>query len=377
MDVSLNPANLESNDREKVEEVLKSGNIKGGGKFDEKAADLIKAEFGAENVLMTTSCTHSLEMAALLLELQDGDEVIMPSYTFSSTATAFMLRGAKPVFADIKPDTLNIDPDSIRNKITENTEAIVPVHYAGLGCEMDEIMAIAEENDLKVVEDAAQAVNAKYRDEYLGTIGDIGCYSFHETKSFVGGEGGATLMDDEYIERAEMLRQKGTNYVQFKRGEVEKYTWNDLGSSWVPSEMQTALIYSQLQKADRIVKEREQNFRKYLSELEELREEGKLRLPKIPENRSSNYHIFHIRTNSEELRDKLGEELRENGVEAYSHYEPLHLSKMGGELGYSEGELPVTEESARTILRLPVHRKVSEKQITKIADIIKQFYADR
>lgn len=374
MDIELNPALIEEEEKETVNKVLDSDNLKGGGKYDEKCSKLLESEFGFSNCLMTTSGTHALEMAALLAEIEKGDEVIMPSYTFPSTAIAFVLRGAKPVFADIKPDTLNIDPEEIQDKINEDTAAIVPVHYAGLGCEMDDIINMAKEHNATVIEDAAQALNSAYKGEQLGNIGDIGCFSFHETKNFVAGEGGAISIEDKYIERAEIIRQKGTNYEKFTREEVEKYTWVDIGSSYVPSELQTSIAFEQIKKADSMVEEREKNYEKYMEELGDLEEEDYIQLPTIPKNRDTNYHIFYILTNSEEERDQLGEKLRESGVEAYSHYQPLHTSKMGKNYGYADGDLPVTEQASKTILRLPVHRKVKENEIEDIAEIIKEFY---
>jgi dTDP-4-amino-4,6-dideoxygalactose transaminase len=359
--VKLNPALIEEEEKEAVNKVLDSGQLKGGGQYDEKCQEFLESELDIPYSLMTTSCTHALEMAALLLEIDEGDEVIIPSYTFPSTATAFALRGAKIVFAEIKPDTLNIDPKDIRDKISEDTAAIVPVHYAGVGCDMESIMEIAEENNIDVVEDAAQAINSFYKGKQLGTIGDIGCYSFHETKNFVAGEGGAiTVQTKELYERSEILRQKGTDYEKFRRGEVENYTWRDLGSSYVPSELQTAVAYEQLKKADEIVTKREKNYQKYREELESLEKDGYITLPTIPEDRDSNYHLFYILTRNKEERDEIEEKLRDKGIEAYSHYQPLHTSEMGRKYDYNEGDLPITEKTSKTILRLPVHRKVSK-----------------
>lgn len=374
MNIELNPALIGEEEKDAVNKVLDSDNLKGGGQYDEKCSELLESQFGFRNCLMTTSGTHALEMGAILAEIEEGDEVIMPSYTFPSTATAFVLRGGKPVFADIKPDTLNIDPEEIREKINEDTAAIVPVHYAGLGCEMDEIINIAKEYNAAVIEDAAQALNSEYKGEQLGTIGDIGCFSFHETKNFVAGEGGAIAVKDQHIERAEIIRQKGTNYKKFTRGEVEKYTWVDVGSSYVPSEIQTAIAFEQIKKADKIVEEREENYEKYMEELRGLEEDNHIQLPTIPGDRDTNYHIFYILANTEEERDDLGEKLRDNGIESYSHYQPLHTSKMGKKYGYGEGDLPITENTSRTILRLPVHRKVKKNEIEKIARIMKDFY---
>lgn len=375
MDITLGDPNIGEREREAVMEVLETDELKGGGQYDTKSSELIESAFGVQRAMTTTSCTHALEMAALLLDIDDSDEVIVPSYTFPSTANAFVLRGANITFCEVKPSTLNMDTDHLNQLVGDNTACIVPVHYAGVGCDMDTIMSIAERHDVPVVEDAAQGVNASYNGSYLGTFGTIGCYSFHGTKSYSAGEGGAILLNDtKHIERCEYIRQKGTNYEKFCRGEVEKYTWVHSGSSYVPSEMQAALIYEQLRRRDEIQTARERNYRAYLSGLSELEADGQIRLPQIPDRRISNHHIFYILTTEPEQRESLATSLRDRGIGAASHYEPLHTSRMGQQFGYSEGDLEVTERVAASILRLPVHEGLTATDIQRVVDEIKSFY---
>lgn len=336
--------------------ILNRWHISGDGYYTKKCQELMEKKFGAKKVLLTTSCTHALEMAAILLDLKKGDEVIMPSYTFVSTANAVMLRGAKPVFVDIRPDTKNIDENLIEEKITSKTKAIIPVHYAGVSCEMDKIMEIAKKHNLYVIEDAAQGVNAKYKGKYLGTIGHLGCYSFHETKNVICGEGGALVINDEkFIERAEIIREKGTNRNQFFRGEVDKYTWVDIGSSYVPSDILAAFLYAQLEKINEINNVRKKIYEYYLHEFSELENEEVVSLPKIPPECTSNYHMFCLLLKDEQERDSLIKHLKQKDIVSVFHYVPLHTSKMGRKLGYKEGDLPVTEGVSRRLLRLPVY----------------------
>lgn len=311
-------------------------------------------------------------MAAILLDLKEGDEVILPSYTFVSTANAIVLRGAKPVFADICEDTLNIDPKDIENKITDKTKAIFLVHYAGVSCDMDSIMNIAKKYNIKVVEDAAQAVNAKYKDKYLGTIGDIGCYSFHETKNYSCGEGGAILInaDENMGKRAEIIREKGTNRSQFFRGEVDKYSWVDVGSSYLPSDILAAMLYAQFEKLDEIQERRRSVYEKYHNGLKDLERQGKIRLPIIPQYCKSNYHMFYILLNSEKERNYLMDKLKENGISAVFHYIPLHTSPMGLKLGYKQSDLPKTEDLSGRLLRLPMYGELEERDINYIIEKI-------
>ena len=375
MEIPLSSPDIGDRERSYVQEVLDSGDIKGDGRFGAQCEQLLEAEFGAERALMTSSCTHALEMAALLLEVDNGDEVIVPSYTFPSTATAFALRGADVTFCEVRPETLNIDPDALKTVISDETVAVVPVHYGGVGCDLDRILDIAQRHDATVVEDAAQAVNATYRGEYLGSIADIGCYSFHGTKSYVGGEGGALMLNDSsLIERAEIIRQKGTNYAKFSRGEVEEYTWVDVGSSYVPSELQTAVIYAQLQRRDELRTARGDVWRTYHEAFGDLAAAGSVRRPQIPDGRESNYHIYYLLAGSKGQRDELESFLRDRGINAASHYRPLHASKMGGTYGYKAGDLPRTERLAGRLLRLPIYPQLSAADTERVVDAVYDFY---
>jgi dTDP-4-amino-4,6-dideoxygalactose transaminase len=375
MEIPLASPDIGGRERSYVQDVLDSGDIKGDGEFGANCEQLIEAEFGAERALMTSSCTHALEMAALLLEIDDGDEVIIPSYTFPSTATAFALRGAEISFCEVRSSTLNLDPNALSNIISEDTVAVVPVHYAGVGCEMDRILQIAHDHDAAVVEDAAQAVNATYQGAYLGTIADIGCYSFHGTKSYVGGEGGTLLLNDpSLIERAEIIRQKGTNYAKFRRGEIEEYTWVDVGSSYVPSELQSALVYAQLQRRDELRTARQQVWNKYHRSFAELEADEIVCRPRIPDGRESNYHIYFLLADSNTERNRLESFLRDHEINAASHYRPLHNSEMGQTYGYDTGDLPRTEQLAGRVLRLPLSTQLSETDTDRIIDAVEAFY---
>lgn len=375
MKIPLSSPDIGDRERSYVQDVLDSGNIKGDGEFGTNCEQLIESEFGAERALMTSSCTHALEMAALLLEIDDGDEVIIPSYTFPSTATAFALRGAEISFCEVRSSTLNLDPDALSDIISEDTVVVVPVHYGGVGCEMDSILQIAHNHNAAVVEDAAQAVNATYQGSYLGTIADIGCYSFHGTKSYVGGEGGALLLNDaSLIERAEIIRQKGTNYKKFCRGEVDEYTWVDIGSSYVPSELQSALVYAQLQRRDELRTGRQQIWNKYHRSFAELEANKPVRRPQIPDGRESNYHIYFLLADSNAERNQLESFLRDRGIEAASHYRPLHSSEMGQTYGYDTGDLPRTEQLAGRVLRLPLSTQLNEADIDKVINAVEIFY---
>ena len=336
-----------------IAQAVTMGNLSGDGHFTKKCAEFMQERFGIKKILMTPSCTASLEMAAQLCDVGPGDEVIMPSYTFVSTASAFVRMGAKPVFVDIRPDTLNIDETLIEDAITERTKAICVVHYAGVACEMDRIMAIARGNNLKVVEDAAQGVNSWYNGRALGSIGDLGCYSFHETKNYICGEGGALCINNpEMIERAEIIRDKGTNRQRFFRGEVDKYTWVDVGSSYVPSEICSAFLYAQLEEMDRISDRRKEIYQTYRRALKPLEAEGLLRLPVIPEDSESNYHLFFVILPSAEQRDSVLERMKADGVRSVFHYVPLHSSPKGFEL-VGKLRLSVTEDLSARLIRLP------------------------
>ncbi|MFP4042321.1 MAG: dTDP-4-amino-4,6-dideoxygalactose transaminase [Bacteroidales bacterium] len=374
MRIPFNKPPILGNELKKVEQALNNEKLSGDGPFTEKAQNFLEDLTGAEKVLLTTSGTTALDMSALLAEVEEGDEVIMPSYTFVSTANAFVLRGANPVFVDIREDTLNIDERKIEDKITENTKAIVPVHYAGVSSEMGVINQIAEKHDIMVIEDAAQGVNAKYKGDYLGAMGDIGCYSFHETKNYTSGEGGAVLLNDEdLIDLAEIIWEKGTNRKQFFRGEVDKYTWVDLGSSFLMSDLLAAFLYAQLQKLEEINQKRKQVFEYYSENLEDLEEEGKLRLPIVPDDCAINYHMFFILLPSEEKRNSLMDNLKEEGIQAVFHYIPLHSSSMGKKFGYQEGDLPITESISKRLLRLPFYYNLTKDQQDFVINKIKKF----
>ena len=350
-----------------IAQAVTMGNLGGDGYFTTACASLMQERFGIHKVLMVPSCTAALEMAAMLCNVGPGDEVIMPSYTFVSTASAFVRLGAKPVFVDIRPDTLNIDENLIEAAITDKTKVICVVHYAGVACEMDRIMAIARAHKLRVVEDAAQGVNSFYNGRALGSIGDLGCYSFHETKNYICGEGGALCINDQdLVQRAEIIRDKGTNRQRFFRGEVDKYTWVDVGSSYVPSEICSAFLYAQLEEMDRISERRGRIYQIYRRSLEPLEFEGLLHLPVIPDDCQSNYHLFCLILPTAEQRDRVLYELRLAGVRAVFHYVPLHNSPKGREL-CDEVSLPITEDLSARLIRLPFyHGMTTEEQQTAI-----------
>lgn len=337
--------------------------ISGDGYYTKHCHEFLEKKFNAKKILLTTSCTHALEMASLLLDLEEEDEVLVPSYTFVSTVNAFVLRGAKPVFVDIRSDTKNIDEKLIREKITKKTKAIFPVHYAGVACEMDEIMKIANEYGLYVVEDAAQGVSAKYKDKYLGTIGTLGCYSFHETKNFICGEGGALVINDErFIERAEIIREKGTNRTQFFRGEVDKYTWVDIGSSYLLSDVLAAFLYAQLEYMDDILSKRKVVFERYYGAFQKYEKAGLIQLPQLPKENTSNYHMFYLLLRTEKERDDLIKYLNSKNIKSVFHYIPLHSSPMGEKYRYSSSDLPVTEDISKRLLRLPFFKDMTSKE---------------
>jgi dTDP-4-amino-4,6-dideoxygalactose transaminase len=354
-----------------IAQAVTRGQISGDGHFTEQCCRFFEQRYGIPKVLMTPSCTAALEMAAMLGRLAPGDEVILPSYTFVSTANAVVRLGAKPVFVDIRPDTLNLDERLIEAAITPRTRAIVPVHYAGVGCEMDAIMAIAARHDLLVIEDAAQGVNAFYRERALGSIGHLGCYSFHETKNYVCGEGGALCINDRhYIERAEILRDKGTNRKQFFRGQVDKYTWVEVGSSYVPSEIASAFLFGQLEMAEVISQRREEIYHGYLEELRPLADEGLLELPSAPAHCRQNYHLFYILLPDGPTRDHVMESLAREQINAVFHYIPLHSSPMGQTFGYQGNDLPVTESVSRRLLRLPLYFELSTDARKRVTDAV-------
>jgi dTDP-4-amino-4,6-dideoxygalactose transaminase len=361
-----------------VGQAVAGGHASGDGPFTRCAQRLMEERFGAQRVLLTTSCTAALEMAALLCGLGPGDEVILPSYTFVSTANAIVLRGATPVFVDIRPDTLNIDERLIEAAITPRTRAIFPVHYAGVACEMDEIMAIARDHHLLVVEDAAQGVFAKYKDQWLGTIGHLGCYSFHETKNFSCGEGGALVVNVKSLEkRAELLREKGTNRSQFLRGQVDKYTWVDIGSSYALSDMLAAFLLGQLENMEKITTRRRSIFERYATILAPLAERGQIGIPFAPEHCATNHHMFYVLAADLEERTALIAHLRQVGILAVFHYVPLHSSPFARSLGAQKASLPVTNDISGRLLRLPMYYDLSDREVVEIARNVTEFYGRR
>ncbi|MBR4473381.1 MAG: dTDP-4-amino-4,6-dideoxygalactose transaminase [Oscillospiraceae bacterium] len=365
-------------EEENIRDAIRSCKISGDGKYTKLCSRWLEKRTGTAKALLTTSCTHATEMAALLLDIKEGDEVIMPSFTFVSTADAFVLRGAKAVFVDIRPDTMNIDETRIEEAITEKTKAIVPVHYAGVPCEMDTIMEIAGRYHLKVVEDAAQGIMSSYKGKTLGTMGDFGCYSFHETKNLSMGEGGALLIKNESdVEQAEIIREKGTNRSKFFRGEVDKYTWVAPGSSYLPSELNAAYLYAQMEKAEEIYNDRMRSWNRYYELLKPLQDEGILELPYIPDECVHNAHMFYIKTADLAERSNLIEFLKSRGIMAVFHYVPLHSSPAGKKYGrFSGNDVYTTGESER-LLRLPMFYGLAAGDQEKIADTIYEFYKGR
>lgn len=358
-----------------IEEAINQHKICGDGVFTKKCNSWLEERFNAKKVLLTTSGTDALELAALLCDLKAGDEVIMPSYTFSSTANAFVLRGAKIVFVDIRPDTLNIDENKISAAITKKTRVICCVHYAGVACEMDKIMEIAREHNLIVVEDAAQGVMSKYKGRYLGTIGDIGCYSFHETKNYSMGEGGAIVLNNaKFIERAEILREKGTDRSRFLRGQVDKYTWIDYGSSFLPSELNAAYLYAQLEVADEINNNRLASWKLYFDELRVLEKAGKIKLPIIPDGCEHNAHMFYIKCKDIEERTTFISHMKENFIGCVFHYVPLHSSPAGKKFGEFCGNDEFTTKESECLVRLPMYYGLKRTEIEEVCLKIKEFY---
>jgi dTDP-4-amino-4,6-dideoxygalactose transaminase len=355
--------------------IEKNRKLCGDGPFTKKCNDWFEEKFGIEKCLLTTSCTHALEMAAILCDIKAGDEVIAPSYTFVSTVNAFVLRGAKIKFVDIRPDTMNIDEKLIEVAITNKTKVIIPVHYAGVACEMDKIMEIAKKYNLFVVEDAAQAMMSTYKGSVLGSIGDFGTYSFHETKNYSCGEGGSLLINNkDYIERAEIIREKGTNRSKFFRGQVDKYSWVDLGSSYLPSELNAAYLYAQLEEAEKINEDRLNSWNLYYELLSPLQEKGFIDLPFVPENCVHNAHMFYIKCANLEERTKLIDYLKENEILSVFHYIPLHSSRAGLKYGEFVGEDVYTTIESERLLRLPMYYGLKVEEIEYIVEKIKEFY---
>lgn len=373
--ISFNVPPVVGTESKFILEAIQSHKICGDGQFTKRCSKWLEDKTGTLKALMTTSCTHALEMAAILADIQPGDEVIMPSYTFVSTANAFALRGAKIVFVDIRPDTMNIDEALIEDAITERTKAIVVVHYAGVACEMDAICAIAKRHNLKVIEDAAQGVMSWYKGKALGAIGDFGCYSFHETKNYSMGEGGAILIQDpNKILDAEIIREKGTNRSQFFRGEIDKYTWVEIGSSYLPSELNVAYLWAQLEKAQEIYDNRMAAWNLYYQLLEDLRAQGRIELPVIPEGCVHNAHMFFIKVKDEPERAGLIRWLKEQGVYPVFHYIPLHSAAAGKRFGVFHGEDRYTTRDSERLLRLPMYYGLKPDEVAYVADRIHAFF---
>jgi dTDP-4-amino-4,6-dideoxygalactose transaminase len=347
----------------------------GDGLFTRKCNLWLEDKFNTPKSLLTTSCTHALEMAAILTNIQPGDEVIAPSFTFVSTVNAFVLRGAKIVFVDIRPDTMNINENLIEDAITEKTKAIIPVHYAGVSCEMDKIMEIAKRYNLYVIEDAAQGVMSTYSGKALGTIGDVGCYSFHETKNYTMGEGGAILIQNkEFIERSEIIREKGTNRSKFFRGEIDKYSWVDIGSSYLPSELNAAYLYAQLEEAEKINNNRLMTWNKYYINLKKMEEEKFIDLPYIPKNCKHNAHMFYIKCKDLKERTELINYLKQHGISAVFHYVPLHSAEAGVIYGRMHGEDKYTTKESERLVRIPLYYGLAETEVSYITNKIVDYF---
>ncbi|MCB0354153.1 MAG: dTDP-4-amino-4,6-dideoxygalactose transaminase [Bdellovibrionales bacterium] len=374
--IPFNKAHISGKELFYIAQAVTQGELKGDGPFTKKCHTWLEERFGILKALLTHSCTGALEMAAILADIQKGDEVIMSSFTFTSTANAFLLRGAKPIFCEIREDTLNIDETQIEALITERTKAIVPMHYAGVGCEMDAIMEIAQRHNLVVIEDAAHAIMAKYRGEWLGSIGDIGTFSFHETKNYSSGEGGALLLKDpELILRSEIIREKGTNRSQFFRGQVDKYSWVDVGSSYLPSEIIAAFLYGQLENADEINDERLAIWSRYHEAFETIEEAGDVRRPIIPSHCEHNAHMYYLLLDSLETRTDFISHCAKQGSSAVFHYVPLHLSPMGRRLGNRAGQFPITEELSDRLVRLPLYCGLSREDQAIVCSAVRSYFS--
>ena len=359
-----------------IKQAVDNMKICGDGEFTKRDSEWLEKRTGTHKALLTTSCTHALELAALLADIKPGDEVIMPAYTFVSTADAFVLRGAKIVFVDIRPDTMNIDEKLIEDAITDKTRCIAPVHYAGVGCEMDTIMDIAKRHNLFVIEDAAQGIMSTYKGKALGTFGDFGCFSFHETKNYSMGEGGALLIRDEkHVLEAEIIREKGTNRSQFYRGQIDKYTWMNYGSSYLPSDMNAAYLYAQLEMADEINEARLHIWNRYMEGLKDLKEKGLIDVPFVPGECVHNAHMFYIKAKDIEERTRLIDHLKKNDILSVFHYIPLHTAPAGSKFGRFHGEDKYTTKESERLTRLPLYYGLTDDQTDYIIDKVHEFYA--
>ncbi len=356
--------------------VMEHCHISGNGPFTKKCQTWLEQNLGCPKALLTHSCTAALEMAAILCDIKPGDEVIMPSFTFVSTANAFVLRGGVPVFVDIRPDTLNLNEKQIASSITTNTKAIVPVHYAGIPCVVDEILDIAEKKKIWVIEDAAQAYLSRYKGRSLGTLGHLGCLSFHETKNIISGEGGALLINDEQLmDRAEIIWEKGTDRGQFLRGEVDKYSWQDIGSSYLPSELVSAFLYAQLEKAASIISKRSKVFFNYYESLKDLRDKGRVQLPCLEEGTDGNGHIFFILVSNPEECVRLMRHLNAMNINVITHYVPLHSSKAGKKFGRASGNMNVTNDISQRLIRLPLFYGMQNHEVDRVVQAIMKFFS--
>lgn len=371
--IKFNKASITNIEEEYVLDALRGNVLSGDGKYTDLVYEEFEKRFGIQNMLLTTSGTSALEMASILARLEPGDEVIAPSFTFSSTINAFLLRGARPLFCDIRPDTCNIDESLIEDLITPKTKAIYAVDYAGVPCEMDAINEIADRHGIMVIEDAAQAVGSTYKGRFAGTLSSLGCFSFHETKNYVMGEGGAIVVNDEsFMDRAEIIREKGTNRRQLIRGVVDKYSWHDIGSSYLPSDILAAVLYAQMTRFDEIMERRLLIWNTYMEELRGLEADGLVGLPKVPEHTTHNGHMFNILLPTPEIRNMYGDAMRERGIQAHICYVPLHSAPMGQKLGYSEGMLPVTESYGSRLIRLPLHACMTLEDALRVCEETKK-----
>ncbi len=362
------------NEMQYIEQAISSGHISGDGVFTKNCHALLEKELGIPKVLLTTSCTHALEMTAILLDITPGDEVIVPSFTFVSTVNAFVLRGAKPIFIDCREDTLNLDESKLDSLVTPLTKAIVPVHYAGVGCEMDRIVDIAQSHNIPVVEDNAHGLFGKYKGKFLGTFGTFAAQSFHETKNFTSGEGGALLINDgKYIDDAEIIREKGTDRSRFFRGQVDKYGWVKCGSSYLPSDILAAFLYAQLEQWQLVQKKRQQIWEFYFQNLSKWAAENNVRLPVIPDHCEQSFHMFYLLLPNLETRTRFIAYLKLKEVQSVFHYLPLHLSLMGRSYGGKQGDCPVTERISDQLTRLPMHFDLTNSQLEQIVDTVTSF----
>ncbi len=366
---------IAGNEEKYIKEAIESKKLSGDHSFTKRCNSWLEGQTETKKAFITTSCTHALEMAALLVDIKEGDEVIMPSYTFVSTANAFVLRGAKVVFVDIRPDTMNMDENLIEEAITDKTKAIVPVHYAGIGCEMDTIVRIAKKYNMFVIEDAAQGMMATYKGRALGAIGDIGAFSFHETKNYTCGEGGAILINDEkYVKRAEIIREKGTNRSQFFRGEVDKYNWQDVGSSWLPSEINAAFLFAQLENAEEINDDRLRAWDRYYQSLKPLEVKGHIQLPVVPPECRHNGHMFYIKMKDLAERARIIDHFKKNEIYALFHYVPLHSSPIGPKFSRFHGEDRFTTRESERLIRLPLYYNIPSNDIDSVCEKIGSFF---